>query len=300
MDYNYYNKTTFKTKIFNSIRSIFKFPFFEKIISYLNNGKESSSVISKLVPAEYLYRNPSWRNVARSGIRYRLNLSNVIDHYIFFGYKDLAFINFISKLSRDSIVFDIGANIGATSLPYAKKCSEGMIYSYEPDKINFERLKENIDLNSFKNITLNNIGLGDKEEEVKLYRVSATNPGMNRILKTTEKDLDFTTIKINTLDNEVFEKYKLVQLDAIKIDVEGFEHNVLNGADRVIETFRPIFFIELIDSNLKENGSSAISLVGKLIEKDNYKVFEAQRMHPIETTSDLNNCRLDIIAIPNN
>jgi len=299
IDYNYYNKASFKTRILNSIRSIFKIPFFEKIISNLNRGKESSSFISKLVPAEYLYQNPTWRNATRAGIKYKLNLSNVIDHYIFFGYKDPAFVNFTNKLSSDSVVFDIGANIGATSLPYAKKCATGMIYSYEPDKINFERLKENIELNSFKNIALNNLGLGDQEEEVKLFRVSKTNPGMNRILKTGEAGLDFTTIKINTLDNEVFEKYKLTRLDAIKIDVEGFEHNVLNGAGKTLDIFHPILFIEIIDSNLKENGSSATSLINELIGRNNYKVFEAERMRPIDAASDLNNCRLDIIAIPN-
>lgn len=298
MSYNYYDNISFKTRLLNKIRSIFKIGFLENLIANLNQGKEPGSFISRLVPPEYLYRNPTWREVTRGDVRFKLNLFNVVDHNIFFGYKDSAFLNFIKLLPEDAIVFDIGANIGTTSLRYAKKCSNGTIYSYEPDEINFKRLQENIKLNAAKNIVVNNLGLGEKDEEVKLYRVSPTNPGMNRILETNEAgDFDFTTIKIKTLDSEVFEKQRLNKLDAIKIDVEGFEYRVLKGGSKSLETFKPVLFIELIDSNLKENGSSATNLVAELIENYSYEVFEAQRMQPIGLNTDLNNCRIDIIAV---
>lgn len=295
MDYNYYSKVSLKTFLFNRIRSVFKLPFLEKVIviSAIKNG---SSFIKKLIPPEYLYPNPTWRKVVRNDINYHLNISNSVDHAIYFGYKDQAAENFIKMFNEDSVVFDIGANIGATSLPYAKKCFKGRVYSYEPDQTNYKRLVENINLNQLQNVQAINIGLGDKEEEVKLYCVSDTNPGMNRVLKQENVDFNYTIIKIRTLDFELFERLKLSKVDAVKIDVEGFETNVLNGAAKTLLTFKPKLFIELIDSNLRENGSSASEIVNKLIDYG-YDIFCAFDMRRIEKDENLNNCQFDIIAI---
>jgi FkbM family methyltransferase len=152
-------------------------------------------------------------------------------------------------------------------------------------------------LNGSKNISLQNTGLGEKEEQVKLYIVEESNPGMNRVL-TNVADNNFAseTINIKRLDDFI-EIEKLPAVNVIKIDVEGFEFNVLKGAERILTQFRPILFIELNDAHLVENGASAAKLLSFLFDKG-YNIFAAESMHQINRGDNLYKPHFDIICLP--
>ncbi len=83
----------------------------------------------------------------------------------------------------------------------------------------------------------------------------------------------------------------------IKIDVEEYEFNVIQGSIEVIRNIRPIFFIELIDVNLKENNNSAEQLV-RFFEDYNYQIFRADNNMPVTSKNNLNGCHYGIFCYP--
>src|ERR1017187_10475375 len=82
----------------------------------------------------------------------KLNISNVVDHFLYFGLKERSQENLFNLANENSIIFDVGANIGSTVLQFAQKSKNGFVYGFEPDKLNYQRAMENISLNSFPNI----------------------------------------------------------------------------------------------------------------------------------------------------
>jgi hypothetical protein len=83
-------------------------------------------------------------------------------------------------------------------------------------------------------------------------------------------------------------------VDLIKIDVEGFELFVLEGARNLILQRRPILFIELVDQNLKLQSCSGQSVIDYLAEL-NYLIFDAKTMKPLEESD---NYYTDILCYP--
>jgi FkbM family methyltransferase len=246
------------------------------------------------VPPNYLYKKYSARNVNRQGINYILDISKVVDHNIYFGYKESGYNNVLEDLKTASTIFDIGANIGNSSLFYSSINPKAQILAFEPHPDTFKRAKENLQLNKFSNIHLLNIGLGEKKETLKLYEVNDNNPGMNRILPT-ENNFPFKTIEVDRLDNICME-HQVGKIDFIKIDVEGFEYSVLAGGKEIIEKWKPVLFIELDDDYLKGNNKSAKMLIELLVSFGYIEFYRAEDLSPVSLQMNFNNCHFDLIA----
>jgi len=82
-----------------------------------------------------------------------LDLSNLIDHYIYFAFEDKAINDFISQIKKTDTVIDIGANIGYVTLLLSQKCSDGKVISIEPSKKTYQILSKHLSLNNTKNVT---------------------------------------------------------------------------------------------------------------------------------------------------
>ena len=132
---------------------------------------------------------------------------------------------------------DLGANIGTTGIYFCKKLAPNLkLLAFEPDAENFKILRINTILNDMEDkVTLVNCGLGDKKDEMTLYR-NLENPGGNRIFKLpSELNLPPETIKIIPLDS-YFAENKIAAEDVkyIWIDTEGFEAQTLLGAKNLL------------------------------------------------------------------
>ena len=103
-----------------------------------------------------------------------------------------------------------------------------------------------------------------------------------------------TTVNIDTVDHTIRKK-NINQVSLVKIDVEGFEMNVLKGAELLILNDSPIFFIEINDNNLSRAGSSAKEVITFLANKQ-YKVSIAESNEVIDENYEFSNCHFDIIA----
>jgi FkbM family methyltransferase len=286
-------KQPFTTRVLNNIRKVFTIPALEQVLvqKMLHDG---NWFVSRLIPPDYLYKKGSIREVERDGIRYRLDISHVVDHFIYYGIKDPGFNSILDVVKRAKVILDIGANIGNSSLFFASHNPSAIIHAFEPHPETYLRAGVNIGMNQFTNIKLHNLGLGEEKASLKLYEVNEHNPGMNRIL---EKDLDlpYKIVPIEKLDTFVKEA-GIPKVDLIKIDVEGYEYTVLKGAKELLNRHFPVLFIELDDTNLKENNKSARELL-QLLADIGYRHFaRADSNERLRLDTNFEGCHYDIIV----
>ncbi len=260
-----------KTKLLNKIRKIFTAYPLERLLLAVVNGSKDTSYKVKVLPGPSLYDYDSIRKETRNGINYELDISCLIQWYLYWGIQDTLRYKLYSQIKSGDVVFDVGTNIGETLLNFAKIVgNEGKVYGFEPDEKTYGKAKKNIALNDFQNIMLFKLGISDKKESVKLYEVDNHNFGMNRILTAESgKDLNFSVIETISIDDFVAEN-KIERLDFIKVDIEGYEMHAISGARKTLETHKPILFVELGYDRLIKNGTTPNEVV-KILEDANYK-----------------------------
>lgn len=259
------------------IRAMLRNRFSEKLLIELN---KRNKWFRKLVSSGQGYRQPAYRRARRDGVNYRLDISDVIGHSLFFFNHYFAPQEVFNLLKRDSIVIDIGANIGTVALRAASICSNGHVYAFEPDPVHIESLKVNQHLNQFSNITIIQKALGSKPGPALLSKLEDRNAGMNRILPFEKAaGFDSINIEVSTLDQEVLQ-INPPRVDLIKIDVEGYEFHVLMGAQKTIARYRPILIIEVIDANLQVHRLSSTSVID-LLQNWGYEIMDLKTHQPI-------------------
>ena len=154
----------------------------------------------------------------------------------------LKFINLILRNTTNTFL-DIGANIGLMSLHAAYSLNgNGKVIAFEPVQFFYDKLNANIQLNSFKNIQTIKKGVGSVSAKIPIY----LDGGCPSVISTF-RDENGTTemIDVESLD-EIVRNENISNIDFIKIDVEGFEFDVLKGARKTIADHKPVLCIEYI------------------------------------------------------
>lgn len=128
---------------------------------------------------------------------------------------------------------DVGANVGIWTRPFTDKFDK--IIAYEPSLANLECLKLNID----KKVDIRDYALADFEGEFD-FHVGKKNCGDSKLSRNPEKS-DYK-VAVKMIDNE-----NLTNVDLIKIDVQGWELNVLKGAETIIKRDKPWLIWEIND-----------------------------------------------------
>jgi FkbM family methyltransferase len=141
---------------------------------------------------------------------------------------------------KNPIIIDVGAHIGVYSIKNALKFPEGKVIAIEPEKNNYNALTLNKRLNMLQNLLPYNLALSDKSGKLKLY-LDELGSGQHSIIAKTD---NFEEVKTKTMDDFI-KDIKLKNIDLIKIDVEGAEYKVLQGAKGIIKKYYPTFVIEL-------------------------------------------------------
>jgi FkbM family methyltransferase len=287
-------KLSLKTKILNMPRLVFRNRMMEAVLFSVTNGKKWDQFVSRLPANYYQYEKGSWRTVERNGFRYRLDLSDYMQWLIYFGIEAEPRATLYSLVKPGMTILDIGANIGETTLSFSQLTGKnGKVISYEPDPETFARLTEHLAMNNCSNVIAVNKGLGNSESEMVL-ETGENNSGGNRIATGNEKT--GKKIQITTLDRSMME-LNILKTDFIKIDVEGYEYQVLLGAEKTIAQSKPVLFIEVVDDFLKAQGASAQLLTSSLEEK-NYKLKNANDQSEVNSKVDFTDSHFDIIAVP--
>lgn len=137
---------------------------------------------------------------------------------------------------------DIGAHIGYFSLLAAKIVGDhGTVLSFEPEKKNYDQLRQHIAMNDLTNIKTFNIALSSEDKESELF-VNSDNDGGHALWDVSKhpfnKDSRHAHVKqavtIATLDS-IIQSESIDRIHLIKIDTEGTEHNILLGAFNTIK-----------------------------------------------------------------
>ncbi len=246
---------------------------------------------SKLCVPYHDYEFETFRVVKRKESILKLDISNGVDHFIYFKKRDTSFDFLLNEIKEARTIFDIGGNIGSFALLFEKTNPAATIYSFEPHPYTFKRLKENLDLNH-SNIHACNIGLGDKKDKIKMYEVDSHDIGMNKMFKE-EQDYPSVLVDVDKLDD--FWKDRSA-VDFIKIDVEGFEHAVLTGAWQLLQKYFPVMVIEIDDNNLRSNGSSAKEVIELLYAIGYDYIMTSDKKSVVIPSDNFSNCHFDIIA----
>ncbi len=217
----------------------------------------------------------------RQGICYELDLDEGIDFsvYLFGCFEPCTVHRYRKLIQPGQTVLDIGANIGAHTLQFARLVSPwGQVYAFEPTAYAFSKLKQNVQLNRELStcIELRRCFLAATAAEGPPPKVYSSWPlvgaGDERqrthlgALKSTEG------ASVTSVDRFVAEA-GLKRLDWIKLDVDGYEIDVLRGAGSALRFLRPKLIMELAPHCFGELGFDFGELVG-LLQRHGYRMRE--------------------------
>lgn len=160
-------------------------------------------------------------------IEYEANVQNGIKQYI----------------KNGDIVFDIGGNIGQYAMLFSELAGdEGTVYSFEPDFKNFSFLQFNRNINKCSNLHCYNFGVGNSDADLEFFRDTETGGRTGSFIRSFVGNYKGHTdvVRLKKFDTLISE---LGRPSFIKIDVEGFEVDVLNGLSMVLEDSK--FLVEV-------------------------------------------------------
>ena len=146
------------------------------------------------------------------------------------------------------VVVDIGANVGYFAVELGKVLEKnGRLIAVEPIPESFEQLEANIQLNSIQDrVSCHQIAISDFHGSLTLYKpeVSGSSASSARNLHPTECSIT-VEVPVTTLDT-LINSLNIQNCDLIKVDVEGAELMVIQGALDSVKKFKPVIFAELL------------------------------------------------------
>ena len=177
------------------------------------------------------------------------------------------------SLKPGNVAIDIGANIGLQSLRMSQCVGpQGLVIAFEPLEYLRNKFNRNMALNKVSNVKLMPYALSDQERSAEFKINPGTwNQGAFSIAgKDDGTDMQKVDIKVG---DDLLEIQSLTRLDLIKIDVEGFEFQVMKGLKATLEKFRPRIIFEYDVKYWPANGQS-ISECFDFLRKLDYRVYQ--------------------------
>ena len=202
-------------------------------------------------------------------------------------------------IMEGDVVFDIGANIGAFTVPFSKKVGKfGEVYAFEPQKLIYDVLQDNVNKNNLINTRVYNVGVGEKEEELELNDIDYSKVGNFGGVSFKYESSSFTKniknkkykVKLTNLDKLI----EIKKCNFIKMDVELMELDILKGGRKFLKKFRPILWIEnhqsypnKINKFLLKNDYNAYWVYSRVFNKSNFFINENNYFDEISTLNTL-------------
>lgn len=171
----------------------------------------------------------------------------------------------LSQLKGGDIFFDIGANIGIFSLAVAKHNSKVKVHAFEPIPLNACLFQASLLLNEIESVKLNQSCVGDYVGDVEFSLASdsaySSIHDTGRLPETKKIQTSVTTLDSYLHANNI------ANIDIMKIDVEGAEKLVLDGAKGIFSAhlMKPrLVLMELYDQNFGRFGTSIVEVVSQM------------------------------------
>lgn len=249
------------------------FPLRHRLISFLRNLdfrgiRRLSVALPKIILPKPAYVG---QHILKTPDGIKLIIDPVNDHGVELslfetGTYEKGILDYIRKHFRtDGVFVDVGANIGLMSLFVSRYFPDSRIYAFEAHPETSEILRNNLALNSFaKNITIRACALGAERCTVSISADLDPNRGGASIVKQGQKPV---SVECFTMD-EVLTKSKV---DLIKIDVEGYELQVLEGARNIIAAQHPLLIIEISQDR---DGADQTRAIWNFVQEMGYEVYK--------------------------
>lgn len=161
-------------------------------------------------------------------------------------------------IRKNSVVLDVGANIGIHSIRFSEIALDGLVFAFEPSPETFGLLLFNA--NDKNNILPLNLGLSDSNSISDFY--VASDNAYSSLKDTKRKNIKAVKKVVTFTLDGFFSHLYVKKIDFVKIDVEGLEHQVLLGMRTIIKKHKPVIFCEIYGgSSSNECPEKTINLV---------------------------------------
>jgi FkbM family methyltransferase len=193
-------------------------------------------------------------------------------------------------INPDSVVWDIGSNLGLFALPAALKTTRGRVYAFEPDAELVANFIRSLGLPRNKQLVVTPLCLAiSNEDGIAAFQISKFSRAMNKLeavgkwheSQVVAEELRLVvTMRVDTLAKT------LSPPTVLKIDVEGAEVNVLEGGEATISKYRPTMLVE--------GPSELWDPLQNYFQRHDYVLLDGQAEHQIP----LQNPVWDTVAVP--
>lgn len=229
------------------------------------------------------------RNSDGSKLKMRTNQTSYLTQLIFWGTKKYSFeyVEIFRDLIKNiGVFYDVGANIGYYSLIAAAENKDIQVIAFEPASGPLFYLRENVRINKFKNITIEPLALAEADGETKFFEVTNKkyrylkhnlSGESNAGSKISGRNYKTCSVKIKKLDG-YFKESPFGQIDLMKLDTEGTEHLILEHAQEVISSMKPIIICETLFSTIEHE-------LENIMKSHNYLFFNHTERGLVEVSS---------------
>lgn len=138
-------------------------------------------------------------------------------------------------------VIEVGSNIGSHTVPLAKMVGpKGKVYAFEPQRLVHQLLTTNITVNNLMHVVIFNRAVGDTRSSIALRELSPYEPN-----NMGGFELEMHQGGTHIVEQVTLDSLSIPRCDFLKIDAEGMEPSILNGAIELITRDRPIIYLEV-------------------------------------------------------
>ena len=187
-----------------------------------------------------------------------------------------------SLIQPGMVIADIGANVGFYTLDMAKRVGpHGCVLAFEPDPLTFGLLRQRVTRSLLPNIETYQVALGDRSGRATLY-CSAYNRADNRLSPShTESHVEACEVDVRRLDEFLSER--AIHVDALKIDVQGNEEQVLHGAAATLRRGVRWIWLEFSPVHLRGSGADPARFLESLgrLGMDVFEVKDRGNLEPL-------------------
>jgi FkbM family methyltransferase len=227
-----------------------------------------------------------------SDLLLELSADQVVSKQIYwFGIFEVCEAKFFASLIRPGmVVIDVGSNIGQYTLLAAKRVgATGRVHTFEPSATNFALLKRNVSRNGFGDrVTLNQVALSSVSTAQRL--LVAPDGGSNFLssdASVVPNNWASEIVETTTLDDYVRNR-GVERVDVVKVDAEGHDLEILQGAIATLTNQRPDLFVEFAERLLVRAHTTAHALLGFLTRLGYVPYeFSGTGVRPLAANADL-------------
>ena len=209
-----------------------------------------------IIISYFLYLNVSYKNIENFNENEIITLNNnlgivecpykpdiVCDTVRSTGnWEDHIQTEFEKYVKPGDTVIDAGAYIGIHTIKLSRLVGDsGRVYAFEAHPTTFKILKNNIEMNNLKNVTIYNLGVGDKPGKIEIKGMDGLNNMGGTMWQYSENNNSENT---NTTDVITIDSLNLPKIDFMKADIEGMEDKLFKGMEKTIMKYRPIILFE--------------------------------------------------------